>query len=188
MTEGRCALVWTFPEAEAEGAAGWPEPLFLERLQARFGRRLGAFRRAGARRTYPLSRVTVDPAVGPRFAVIGNAAHTLHPVAGQGFNLGLRDVAVLAEAVCDAAAAGGDPGAPGVLDHYARRQHRDQARVGLFTDTLVRVFSNRFPPLVVARNLGLVALDLAPPAKHLFARQAMGLAGWQPRLARGLPL
>ena len=111
-----------------------------------------------------------------------------HPVAGQGFNLGLRDVAVLAQVLTEAHAAGADIGDLSILRRYADWRRRDNLAVGAFTDALVRVFSNGFPPLVVARNLGLLALDLAPPVKRSLLRRTMGLAGHLPRLARGLPL
>ena len=120
--------------------------------------------------------------------VIGNAAHSLHPIAGQGFNLGLRDVAVLAQVLVDAHRGGRDFAAAAVLDEYVRWRLGDQRRITTFTDGLVRVFSNRFKPLAFARSLGLVATDLLPPVKHGVARLAMGLAGRQPRLTRGLPL
>jgi 2-octaprenyl-6-methoxyphenol hydroxylase len=161
---------------------------FLQRLYSAFGGRLGRFEQVGRRHAYPLSLVRTDRHTGPRFALIGNAAHALHPVAGQGFNLGLRDVAVLAEVVTDAVARGGDPGAEEVLQRYAHWRRRDNLAVTAFTDSLVRIFSNRFAPLALARNLGLVAVDLLPPVKRALLRRTMGLAGRLPRLARGLPL
>ncbi len=126
--------------------------------------------------------------VRARLALIGNAAHTLHPVAGQGFNLGLRDVAVLSQVLADAVAGGRDPGDEGVLQAYARWRRRDHLRVIGFTDGLVRVFSNALPPVVLARNIGLLATDLIPGFNRLLIRQAMGLTGRLPRLAQGLPL
>ncbi len=188
MSGDRCSLVWTVPRAQADPTLALPDEEFLAALQACFGDRLGRFTRAGARVAYPLVRVSARRHVAARLALIGNAAHTLHPVAGQGFNLGLRDVAALAEVVADAAAAGEDIGAPAVLERYQRWRAADQSRVLALTDGLVRVFSNDFPPLVVARSLGMVALDLLPPLKRLMMRQTMGLAGRLPRLARGLPL
>jgi 2-octaprenyl-6-methoxyphenol hydroxylase len=123
-----------------------------------------------------------------RLAVIGNAAHTLHPIAGQGFNLGIRDVAVLAEVIADAWQKRCDLGEQAVLQRYADWRRWDQRRAIVFTDGLARLFANPLPPLRLARNLGLLAFDLFPPAKRLLALQTMGLAGYQPRLARGLPL
>jgi 2-octaprenyl-6-methoxyphenol hydroxylase len=126
--------------------------------------------------------------VRPRLALIGNAAHTLHPIAGQGFNLGLRDVASLAQVLSEALPTGQDPGSLPVLQRYLHWRRRDHMRVISFTDGLVRLFSNNFLPLVAARNLGLAATELVPPLRHLLTRRAMGLTGQLPRLARGLPL
>jgi len=118
--------------------------------------------------------------------LIGNAAHTVHPVAGQGFNLGLRDVAVLAEVLHAAARDGEDPGALHVLQRHTGRRARDVYAISTFTNSLVRVFSNDFGPLAFARNAGLIAVDLFPPAKRALLRLSMGLAGRLPRLVRGL--
>jgi 2-octaprenyl-6-methoxyphenol hydroxylase len=121
-------------------------------------------------------------------AVIGNAAHTLHPVAGQGFNLGLRDVAVLAQVVLDGVRNGRDPGSLSLLRDYARWRQRDHIQTALFTDGIVRTFSTRFAPVALARNIGLTLVDILPPLKHSLARHAMGVGGKLPRLARGLRL
>jgi len=188
MSEGRCALVWTVQAAVVEEVLGLDDAAFLERLQERFGYRLGRFLRVGQRSAYPLSLIQAREQARERLVVIGNAAHSLHPIAGQGFNLGLRDVAVLAQVLVDALHEGHDPGALAVLSRYADWRRHDQASMTLFTDTLVRVFSNDLTPLVWGRNLCLLVTDLMPPAKHVLARFAMGLAGRQPRLARGLPL
>ena len=161
---------------------------FLTALQERFGTRLGSFQRVGKRRAYPLMLVRAEEHVRPRLALIGNAAHTLHPVAGQGFNLGLRDVAVLAEVLIDAVAAGRDIGDLAVLQSYAQWRRRDHYKMIAFTDGLARVFANPLAPLRVLRNAGLLAVDVVPPLKHLLTRHTMGLAGKLPRLARGLPL
>ncbi len=188
MSANRCALVWTVREEDSQRLLALPDAEFLTALQARFGNRLGRFLRVGARSAYPLALVRARSYVGERMALIGNAAHTLHPVAGQGFNLGLRDVAVLAELIGDDCARGQDPGADRLLRHYQRSRLRDQQRTVAFTDGLVRVFASDFAPLVVARNLGMVVLDRVPPLKRVLMRHAMGLAGRLPRLARGLPL
>jgi 2-octaprenyl-6-methoxyphenol hydroxylase len=161
---------------------------FLEALQERFGTRLGRFLKVGKRSAYPLSLTKVSEHVRPRLVLSGNAAHTVHPVAGQGFNLGLRDVGVLAQVLSDAQRAGHDLGAPAVLASYAAWRTRDNLAVTMFTDGLVRIFSNDLMPLSFVRNLGLVAVDLFPPAKRALLRLSMGLAGRLPRLARGLPL
>ena len=162
--------------------------LVLARLQAQFGLRLGRFRQIGKRAAYPLAYTRVAETVRPRLALIGNAAHTVHPVAGQGFNLGLRDVAALAEVLNGAARDGRDLGDLAVLEAYAGWRQRDVSTISTFTNSLVRVFSNDFAPLSAARNVGLVAVNLFPPAKRALLRLSMGLAGRLPRLARGLPL
>jgi 2-octaprenyl-6-methoxyphenol hydroxylase len=188
MADRRCAVVWTLAPEAAEAAAALPDDAFLLKLQAAFGGRLGAFLRVGRRQVYPLALTRVRELTRPRLALIGNAAHTVHPVAGQGFNLGLRDVALLAELLSAAHTAGRDPGDAALLADYAAQRRRDNLVVSGFTDGLVRVFSNDFLPLAVARNLGLIAVDLLPPLKRGLMRRTMGLAGRLPRLARGLPL
>ncbi len=124
----------------------------------------------------------------PRLALIGNAAHTVHPVAGQGFNLGLRDVAALADILADAQRAGDDIGNLTVLRRYADWRRRDNQVISLFTNGLIRIFSNNIFPLTLLRNTGLLAVDLMPGVKRGFVRVTSGLAGKLPRLARGLPL
>ena len=187
-TNGRCAVVWTVWAEEADEILALDDAAFLARLQALFGHRLGALLRAGRRSTWPLELVTAEQQTGERFVVLGNAAHSLHPVGGQGFNLALRDVAVLAELIADAVTKGTDPGEGALLARYVSWRHDDQARSVGFTDGVVRVFTNPFTPVKAARGAGLVALDLLPFAKEALARQSMGLAGRLPRLARGLPL
>ncbi len=188
MSDNRCSMVWSLPPVEAERMLVLSDSEFLQELHTCFGDRLGAFVKTGKRRSYPLTRTRVDEQVRPRLVLIGNAAHTLHPVAGQGFNLGLRDVAALAQVLVDAQGAGNDLGDLVVLQRYATWRRRDNKAVSAFTDGLVRVFSNALPPVVMARNLGLLLLDLVPPAKRGLMRRTMGLAGRLPRLARGLPL
>lgn len=184
----RCAMVWTRRDAEVAGVLALDDAEFLAALQACFGGRLGRLLRVGARSVQPLSLTLAREAVRARVALIGNAAHTIHPVAGQGFNLGLRDVAVLAEVVARAVAQGRDPGERAVLDAYAEWRRRDQRRVALFTDGLARIFTSPLAPVAALRNTGLLALDLCPPVKHLLTRRTMGVAGRLPRLARGLGL
>jgi 2-octaprenyl-6-methoxyphenol hydroxylase len=193
MSEQRCALVWTLSDARLDEIMGLDDSAFVDAFQGRFGYRLGRFVKVGRRQSYPLSFLRALEASRPRVAVIGNAAHTLHPIAGQGLNLGLRDVAALAEEIAAArgrgvAAAGVDVGAEPVLRAYDHWRRRDQQAVSLATDGLVRLFTNPLGPLRVARNLGMVALDSLPFAKHALARGAMGVAGRLPRLARGLSL
>lgn len=186
MSEGRCALVWTLRDDQVGTAMALDDAAFLARLQERFGQRLGRLTRVGRRSAYPLRLVRARESVRPRLALIGNAAHTLHPIAGQGFNLGLRDVAALAEVLLDAQREGRDLGDPAVLQRYADWRQGDHRRVIAFTDGLARLFASPLPPVAWARDLGLLALDLCPPAKRVFARLTMGRAGRLPRLARGL--
>jgi 2-octaprenyl-6-methoxyphenol hydroxylase len=188
MTEGRCSLVWTQRDDAVEALLALDDQAFLRALQARFGQRLGCFARVGRRASYPLRQLLVGDPVRPRLALIGNAAHTLHPVAGQGFNLGLRDVAVLAELLVEQASAGADPGAMPLLARYREWRRPDQNALALVTDGLVRLFSNPLLPLRLGRNLGLLGFDLLPPLKQAAARRFMGLGGRLPRLGRGLPL
>jgi len=188
MTGGRYSVVWTCRETEAAEILGLPDAEFTARLQQRFGYRLGRLGKPAPRRAYPLKLALTREAIQPRAVLIGNAAHTLHPVAGQGFNLGLRDVAALADVLAEAAAGGRDPGAPETLAAYGRWRGRDQQGVATLTDALARLFVNPWLPLRVARDVGMIGLDLLPPARRLVARRFMGTGGRLPRLARGLPL
>ncbi len=183
-----CGLVWSMDAASGERLMALDDEGFLAALTEQFGTRLGGFVSSGPRSAVPLRLTTATKVVGERLAVIGNAANQLHPVAGQGLNLGLRDAAALAEIISVCLREGGDPGDSAVLARYADWRRRDQRLVSGATDALVRLFSNRFAPLVVARGLGLLAFDLFPPAKRGFGNYAMGLTGRQSRLARGLAL
>jgi 2-octaprenyl-6-methoxyphenol hydroxylase len=186
--ERRWSMVWTVHNHEVDEHLALDDATFIERLQARFGRRAGNILSVTPRSAYPLKLQFVRDHVRHRLAFIGNAAHLIHPVGGQGFNLGLRDVAVLGEVLAQAAHDGRDPGTLETLNDYARWRRADYIRVAGFTDSLTRIFSTDFRPLVAARNLGMVAMDLLPPLRRLFTRQAMGVNGRQPRLALGLPL
>ena len=191
LANGHCGVVWTLPPPEAEIVLQLPEPAFLARLQEHFGFRLGRFTRVGGRAAYPLALTQSGKQVAGRVVVIGNAAQGLHPIAGQGFNLGLRDVATLAEVIADDLAQHGadaDPGAAAVLERFAEWRRADRRTVIALTDGLVRLFGARLAPLRAARGAGLLLFDLVTPAKQAFARVTMGLAGHLPRLARGLPL
>lgn len=188
MTEQRCAVVWTVASSQVESIMALDEAGFLAALQSRFGYRLGRLERVGRRQAWPLRLVQAKETVRERLALVGNAVHTLHPIAGQGFNLGARDVAVLAEVLVDAISAGEDPGSLQVLQRYADWRQRDHRNVTVFTDGLARLFSLPLPALGVARSAGMLAFDLLPPAKRLLTRMTMGRSGRTPRLARGLPL
>lgn len=188
MSDDRCALVWTVQDAQLDDILALDDAQFIDAFQQRFGFRLGRFQRVGSRAAYPLSLLRARESVRGRIVIIGNAAHTLHPVAGQGFNLGIRDVAALAEVICDAQAQGDDIGAAEVLATYEQWRHAEQRNVALATDGLARLFSNPLAALRIGRNIGLLAIELMPGARHALARGAMGLLGRQPRLARGVPL
>lgn len=176
MSGKRCAVVWTLRAAQVETVLAQSDAEFLRGLQEHFGGRLGKLSAPGARRVYPLILQCAEELVRPRAVLVGNAAHTLHPIAAQGFNLGLRDAAVLAGMVREAARHHRDPGDSLLLDAYARLRGRDQQGVTRFTDGLVRVFSNDFMPLVLARNAALIAADIVPVLKRAIGRRAMGLA------------
>ena len=188
MSDNRCSVVWTLRNDKLESVMALDDVGFLDALQKQFGWRLGKLLQTGKRHAYPLALTRTQELVRQRIALIGNAAHSLHPIAGQGFNLGLRDVAVFAQVLVDAVSAGHDIGELGVLNDYVDWRRRDHRLVTTLTDSLVRVFSADFAPLIAARNLGLIALDRLPFFRNVFVRQGMGLLGRQPRLARGLPL
>ncbi|WP_194789702.1 2-octaprenyl-6-methoxyphenyl hydroxylase [Pseudomonas sp. UFMG81] len=172
LPDNRCALVWTRQGMDARRLAELDERSFLRELQDAFGYRLGALRQVGARHLYPLALVEAEEQVRPHLVVLGNAAHSLHPIAGQGFNLSLRDVQALAEALL---AGPQQPGDLATLQVYHQRQRLDQALTIGFSDQVTRLFGSNQPLLAAGRNIGLLGLDLLPPAKRWFARQAMGL-------------
>jgi 2-octaprenyl-6-methoxyphenol hydroxylase len=194
LASGDWGVVWTLTPERAAEALVWDDARFLDELQRCFGWRAGRFTRVGRRTSYPLKLTRAAAATAERLVLIGNAAQSLHPVAGQGFNLGLRDAATLAELLVDRAAqcaAGGtrfDPGAADVLAEFAQRRADDRGGVTRFTDGLVRLFGDARPGVGFARDLGLLLFDLSPTAKAALARVSWGFAGRTPRLARGLPL
>ena len=173
----RSALVWVLPPALATAAAALDESSFLRRLQTRFGYRLGRLSRCGERHIYPLGRSSASEQARAGVVLLGNAAHSLHPVAGQGFNLSLRDVAALAELLREADARGENPGSLALLQRFVDAQRLDQELTGGFSDVLPRLFGSAFLPLAAARGLGLIGLDLLPGARSLLVRQATGLGG-----------
>ena len=179
------SVVWTRTKADAEVLMLGSEDDFISELQECFGYKLGALSLAAPRRSFPLSLIRAEHMVSGRAVIIGNAAHQLHPVAGQGFNLGLRDVVSLAERLIEQHRQGLDIGASGFLKAYAEARQKDHDRTILFTDQLVRIFSNDFLALAAARNVGLALLDHIPSAKSLLARHAMGLADRLPGLGGG---
>lgn len=199
MAGGHYTVVWTLAPAHAAEVLAMPPSQFDAGLQQAFGWRIGRVLRTGARASYPLRLSRAGSLAAPRMVLVGNAAQGLHPVAGQGFNLGLRDAAVLAELLAQLpdqllgqapgdANGAGDPGAPALLERYARRRAADRGGMIRFTDGLVRGFSNPRPGLALARSLALAAFDLSPPAQRALARVSWGFGGDTPRLMRGLPL
>ncbi len=188
MAQNRCSVVWSLPHDKAESMLALDEVDFLQQLQQAFGYRLGVFKKSGGRQIYPLMLQQATRFVQGRTVIVGNAAHTIHPVAGQGFNLALRDISLLAEILLDAHQSGEDIGSSMLLAAYVARRHDDMMRVYRFTDTLVKIFSTPFPPLAHCRSLGLFMVDLLPVVKHRLARQSMGLSGTLSRLNRGISL
>lgn len=185
---GRCTLVLTLTRDAAQSAMAWSDPEFLTEVQRRFGFRLGRFLKVGRRVPYALSLTQSDRTSAPRCAIIGNAAQGLHPVAGMGFNLGLRDVASLAELIAENARSDADPGQLALLREYDAWRRADRGGVIAFTDGLVRLFSNPLASISRLRNLGLLAFDLLPPAKSALSRLSTGGGGRVPKLARGVAL
>jgi 2-octaprenyl-6-methoxyphenol hydroxylase len=185
LADGRCTVVWTLVPEAAQATMQLDDATFLERLQERFGFRLGRFTRVGRRHAYPLALTRAEERVGRRVVIIGNAAQGLHPIAGQGFNLGLRDVATLAEVVADSRATLGEDSMLGRYDEWRRTDRRG---VIAFTDGLVRLFGNPLGSVKMARDLGMLLFDVLPPAKSALSALSMGITGKLPRLARGVPL
>jgi 2-octaprenyl-6-methoxyphenol hydroxylase len=188
---GRCTLVLTLSPAVAVSAMGWSDAEFLAELQRRFGFRLGRFLKVGRRAAYPLSLTRAMRTSAGRCVIIGNAAQGLHPVAGMGFNLGLRDVASLAELIAERRHQPAfDAGMPGLLEEYDAWRRADRGSVIAFTDGLVRLFANPMSAVRRLRNVGLLAFDLLPPAKAALSRLSTGAGGGArvPKLARGVAL
>ncbi|MBS0365100.1 MAG: 2-octaprenyl-6-methoxyphenyl hydroxylase [Proteobacteria bacterium] len=185
LQDGSCAVIWACSPERAQRLLALPDAQWLAQLQQQFGWRAGRFTRAGRRASYPLKLTRAATTAAQRTVLIGNAAQALHPVAGQGFNLGLRDAAMLAEVIADHPQ---DPGAPQVLQQFADWRARDRRGVVGFTDSLVKLFSSTRPGVGLLRNMGLLLFDLTPPAKSALARVSAGFGGPTPRLARGLPL
>jgi 2-octaprenyl-6-methoxyphenol hydroxylase len=181
----RSSLVWTEETREAERIIALKDAEFHAELERRFGLHLGEIKAEGPRRAFPLGLAVARSFIAERIALVGDAAHVIHPIAGQGLNMGLKDIAALAEAVVDAARLGLDPGGAGVLDHYQRWRRFDTMAMGIATDGLNRLFSNRSEILRAVRDLGMGLVDRAPALKQLFIREAAGLVGDVPRLLRG---
>jgi 2-octaprenyl-6-methoxyphenol hydroxylase len=181
----RSSIVWTEEAREAERIVALPDDLFHAELEQRFGLHLGDIAVEGARRVHPLGLTVARAFVAERLALVGDAAHVIHPISGQGLNLGLRDVAALAETIVDAARLGLDFGAANVLERYQRWRRFDTMAMGIATDGLNRLFSNRSDALRLMRDVGLGLVDRLPGLKRLFIREAAGLVGDVPKLLRG---
>jgi 2-octaprenyl-6-methoxyphenol hydroxylase len=185
LTGRRSSIVWTEEGGEAERILALSDADFHAELERRFGLRLGEIKVVGARRAHPLGLWVARSFVAQRLALIGDSVHVIHPIAGQGLNMGLKDVAALAEVVVDAARLGLDPGSLAVLERYQRWRRFDTMAMGIATDGLNRLFSNGSDVLRLARDLGLGLVDRLPALKRLFIREAAGLLGDVPRLLRG---
>jgi 2-octaprenyl-6-methoxyphenol hydroxylase len=199
LHDGSYTVIWTLAPELAAQTLRLGDTEFLAALQGAFGWRVGRLRRVGRRVAYPLLLTRADDTAANRVLLIGNASQALHPVAGQGFNLGLRDAATLAEVLAEALAetlavpSGGvgeppDVGDPALLASFCARRAADRRGVTRFTDGLIKLFGDERPGFGVARNLGLLLFDLAPPAKRALSRLSSGFSGRTPRLARGLSL
>ena len=190
VADDRAGFIWAVSEHDAERVLALDDETFLRELQEEFGYRLGAFSRAGKRASYPLTLSKALRLTATRSVLIGNAAHGLHPVSAQGFNLGMRDVAALCDCIADSRAEsdGIDPGDEELLQRYANWRRSDQNKLVRFTDGLVRLFGSRRWPFRALRNLGMLGFDLVPGVRSVFAKHTMGLAGNLPRLSRGVPL
>lgn len=181
----RSSIVWTEGTAEADRLLALPDDAFHAELERRFGLQLGNIEVIGPRRAYPLGLFVARAFIGERLALVGDAAHVIHPIAGQGLNMGLRDVAALAETLVDAARLGLDIGGAGVLERYQRWRRFDTMAMGVATDGLNRLFSNRSDVLRLVRDIGLGIVDRLPRLKDLFIREAAGLTGEVPKLLKG---
>jgi len=178
----QCSVVWTRTHEQAEQLMKGSEADFLAGLQQCFGYALGELTITATRRAFPLSLIRADKMVVGRTVIIGNAVHQLHPVAGQGFNLGIRDVVQLAEMIQNQQQKHADIGDKGLLANYAESRQADHDHTIGFTDNVVKIFSSDWLPMAAARSISLAVMDHIPTAKSLLARHAMGLAGRMPRV------
>ncbi len=185
LTGNRSSIVWTERTADAEKLVAGDPFVFEVELEQRFGLKLGEISVEGKPRAWPLGLTLARAFVAPRFALVGDAAHGIHPIAGQGLNLGFKDAAALAETIVEADRLGQDFGALDVLERYQRWRRFDTVQMGVTTDVLNRLFSNDFGPLRQLRDIGLGLVDRMPRMKSFFIRQASGLTGDTPRLLKG---
>src|SRR5262249_52943933 len=185
LTGKRCSIVWTETAHEAKRIVALPDNEFHAELEKRFGLQLGELKVIWPRRAFPLGLFTARKFIGERLALVGDAAHIIHPIAGQGLNMGLRDVAALAEAIADTARLGLDPGGPDVLERYQRWRRFDTMMMSVATDGLNRLFSNHSDVLRLARDIGLGLVERMPALKRMFIREAAGFTGDVPKLLKG---
>lgn len=189
LTGNRSSLVWTERTADAERLVAADDLVFEEELERRFGLKLGALKVIGGRKAFPLGLTLARDFIAPRFALAGDAAHGIHPISGQGLNLGFKDAAALAETIVDADRLGLDIGSITVLERYQSWRRFDTFRMGVTTDVLNRLFSNDIVPLRIARDFGLGLVDRLPGLKSFFIGQAAGTTGQvKPKLLSGLPI
>lgn len=189
LKNNRSSLVWTENAVDAERLVKGDDFLFEVELERRFGHKLGHLKVVGGRRAFPLGLTLAREFVAPRFALAGDAAHGIHPISGQGLNLGFKDVAALAETIVEADRLGLDIGSLAVLERYQTWRRFDTFRMGVTTDLLNRLFSNDITPVRIARDIGLGLVDRLPPLKNFFIRQAAGVASrGDPRLLAGEPI
>ncbi|MDX0513281.1 ubiquinone biosynthesis hydroxylase [Sinorhizobium medicae] len=189
LKDNRSSLVWTESTYDAERLVKEDDFIFEEELERRFGHKLGRLKVVGGRRAFPLGLTLARDFVASRFALAGDAAHGIHPISGQGLNLGFKDVAALAETIVEADRLGLDIGSLAVLERYQTWRRFDTFRMGVTTDVLNRLFSNDIMPVRVARDFGLGVVDRMPSLKKFFIRQAAGAPGRNdPRLLAGEPI
>jgi 2-octaprenyl-6-methoxyphenol hydroxylase len=185
---GRSSIVWTEHADLAPRLLALPEAAFAAELRARFGGFLGEIEPVGPRWTYPLALMQAERYIARRLALVGEAAHVIHPIAGQGLNIGIRDIAALAELIIDVRRLGLDIGEDALLERYQRWRRADALLLAAVTDGLNRLFSNTLAPARLVRDLGLAVVNRLPPLKRVLMQHAMGLLGDRPRLAKGMPL
>ncbi len=186
LSDERVGIVWTLPEKKAEEFLNLEDQFFISKLQESFGRRLGEIKKIGKRFSYPLFRMRSSKIIDKRSVIIGSAAVHLHPVAAQGFNLALRDIASLAEIFSESK--NNDIGSEIVLNYYQRWRKNDQSKVSFLTHSLIKIFGLESRILSFMRGISLIGFDILPGTKKIFSRHMMGLSGKMSRLARGLPL